>query len=116
MVALGVVALGTYSVMSQLVSTREREFSLRLIFGARPDALGRMVLLQVARIVIPGLAIGLLAAWLAAGALRAFLFGVQPTVGVRLRGRRALLLLLAFVAAIPCAVRAMRVDVREGTS
>src|SRR5213078_2600301 len=56
--ALGMIGLGSYGVMSQLVSTREREYALRLVFGAAPAALGRSVLTQLARLTVPGIAIG----------------------------------------------------------
>ena len=114
-VALGVVSLGTYGVMSQLVSTREREFALRLVFGARPAQLGRIVVAQVARIALPGIALGLVGAWLATGLLRTFLFGVQPTSVPVFGGAGAVLLVLTVAASIPCAARAMRVDARSGT-
>ena len=114
-VGLSVVALGAYAVMSQLVSTREREFALRLVFGARPVQLGRMVVVQVARIAIPGIAIGLLATSLAGGVLRTFLFGVQPTSPLVLGAAGVLMLALTIAAAMPSAVRAMRVNVRSGT-
>ena len=114
-VAMGVVALGTYSVMSQLVNTRQREFALRLVFGAQPVQLAQIVVLQVSRIALPGIALGVLAAWLAAGALRAFLFGVEPTSASILTAASSFLLVLTVAASIPCAVRAMRVDARTGT-
>jgi putative ABC transport system permease protein len=114
-VAIGVLALGAYGVMSQLVSTREREFALRLVFGARPTQLGRIVVMQVARITLPGITIGLVAAWLLVGALRTFLFGVEPTSASVFTAAAALLLVLTLAATIPCAVRAMRVDARTGT-
>ena len=114
-VAIGVVALGTYSVMSQLVSTREREFALRLVFGAHPAQLGRMVVAQVARIALPGIAIGLVGAWLLSGTLRTFVFGIDPASIPVLGASGAMLLALSIAATIPCALRAMRVDVRGGT-
>jgi len=52
-----------YGVMSQLVATREREYALRLVFGAAPGALGRAVLGQVARLTVPGVLVGLLVWW-----------------------------------------------------
>ena len=113
-VAVGIVSLGSYGVMSQLVSTREREFAVRLVFGARPDELGRMVLLQVARITLPGIVIGLVAMWLASGALKSFVFGVQPASAAVLAAAGVILLVLSVAATLPCAIRAMRVDVRRG--
>jgi hypothetical protein len=114
-VALGVVALGAYGVMSQLVSTRQREFALRIVFGARPTQLGSIVMLQAARITLPGIAIGLVAAWLLGGALRTFVFGVDPASVPVFGTAGAVLLVLTAFATIPSAVRAMRVDARGGT-
>ena len=114
-VAVGIVALGSYGVMSQLVSTREREFAVRLVFGASPGELGRIVLVQVARITVPGIAIGLAAMWLANGALKSFVFGVQPGSAAVLATSGVALLVLSVLASLPCAIRAMRVDVRRGT-
>lgn len=113
-VAVGIVALGSYGVMSQLVSTREREFAVRLVFGARPEQLGRAVVLQVARITVPGIVVGLVAMWLLSGALKSFVFGVQPTSAVVLATSGAMLLVLSLAATLPCAIRAMRVDMRRG--
>jgi putative ABC transport system permease protein len=112
--AVGIVSLGSYGVMSQLVSTREREFAVRLVFGARPDELGRMVLLQVARITLPGIVLGLGGMWLASGALKSFVFGVQPASVAVLAAAGLILLALSVAASLPCAVRAMRVDIRRG--
>lgn len=114
LVAVGIVSLGSYGVMSQLVSTREREFAVRLVFGARPEQLGQTVVLQVARITLPGILVGLAVMWMLSGALRSFVFGVQPTSAVVLATSGVLLLVLSIVAALPSALRAMRVDLRRG--
>ena len=114
-VALGVVSLGTYAVMSQLVSTREREFALRVVFGARPAQLGQLVVVQVIRIAVPGIAIGLAGSWLLGATLRAFLFGVEPTSPSVLTLAGALLFALTLVVTAPSALRAMRVNLRRGT-
>jgi predicted permease len=113
-VAVGIVSLGSYGVMSQLVSTREREFAVRLVFGARPDELGRMVLLQVARITLPGIIVGLAAIRLASGALKSFVFGIQPASVAVLTASGLILLALSVIATLPCAIRAMRVDLGRG--
>jgi len=113
-IAVGIVSLGSYGVMSQLVSTRERELALRLVLGARPAALGRSVITQVARITLPGVAVGLLAMWLLSGALKTFVFGVAATSPIVLAASGALLIVITLMATLPCAVRATRVDVRSG--
>jgi predicted permease len=113
-VAVGIVSLGSYGVMSQLVSNRERELAVRLVFGARPNQLGASVLVQVAWLTIPGVALGLAAVWSASGLLDAFVFGVQARSPLVLASAGAALLLLAVIATLPPALRAMRVDIRRG--
>jgi putative ABC transport system permease protein len=114
LVAVGIVALGCYGVMSQLVASRERDFATRLVFGAGPADLGSSVLHQVVRITLPGVVIGCAAAWLSSSALKPFVFGVAPhslpvTASVGLS-----VLMLAGAASLPPARRAMRVDIRKG--
>ena len=112
-VAVGIVSLGSYGVMSQLVSNREREFAVRLVFGAQPTKLGVSVIAEVAKLTLPGVALGLAAVWSASGLLSAFVFGVQARSPAVLAGAGGGLLLLAAVAALPPALRAMRVDIRR---
>jgi putative ABC transport system permease protein len=110
--AIMIAGLGSYGVMRQLVANREREFAVRLVFGATPSDLGREVLLQVTRLTIPGVVAGLIGAWFAARLLRAFVFGVDPRSVSVLLSVSAGVLLLATVSAIPSMLRAMRLDAR----
>src|SRR5215208_5342709 len=113
-VAVGIVSLGSYGVMSQLVSNRERELAVRLVFGARPTQLGASVLAQVARLTVPGIALGLAAVWSASSLLETFVFGVQARSPLVLAGAGGALLVLAVIATLSPVVRAMRVDIRRG--
>ena len=113
-VAVGIVSLGSYGVMTQLVSNRERELAVRLVFGARPTQLGASVIAQIARLTVPGVAVGLAVVWSASGLLNAFVFGVQARSPAVLAGAGGVLLLLAVIATLPPALRAMRVDIRRG--
>ena len=79
--AIVMAMLGCYGVMRQLVATREREYAMRLVFGASPAELGRSVLRQVARLTVPGVVVGLLAVILLGGLLKRFVFGVDPRSG-----------------------------------
>jgi len=115
-VAVGIISLGSYGVMSQLVSNRERELAVRLVFGAQPTKLGASVIAQVARLTLPGVALGLAAVWWASGLLDAFVFGVQARSMSVLASAGGGLLLLAVLATLPPAIRAMRVDIRRGIS
>jgi predicted permease len=110
-VAGGIVALGSYGLMSQLVATREREFAVRLAVGAATGRIGSQVWGQAARITGPGVAAGLGASWLVSGAVSPFLFGVDARSFPVMAAVAAGTLLLLAVATLPTAVRAMRVKV-----
>jgi putative ABC transport system permease protein len=111
--AIVIATLGCYGVMRQLVATREREYATRLVFGASPAELGRSVVRQVARLTLPGVFLGLATVILLGGVLRRFVFGVDPRSVVVLAAVGAGMLVIGIAAALPSAVRAMRVDVRR---
>ena len=110
--ALAIAALGSYGVMSQLVATREREYALRLVFGAAPRDLGHSVLLQLARLTLPGIAGGVLVVVLLGGTLERFVFGVAPRSVVVLGTVTLVMLSIALLATLPSMLRAMRIDIR----
>ena len=114
--AVMIAGLGSYGVMRQLVANRERELSLRLVFGAVPADLAREVLIQVARLTVPGVLLGLAGAWLTASLLRRFVFGIDPRSLAVLAIVGSAVLVLATAAALPSVLRAMRLDPRSGTS
>lgn len=113
-VGVGVVLLGTYGIMSQLVANRERELAVRLVFGASPARLGASVIAQMARLTVSGIVAGLAGVWAAAGVLSTFVFGVASRSVVVYGTAGGILLTLAAVASMPAAIRAMRVDMRRG--
>ena len=113
--AVMIAGLGSYGVMRQLVANRERELSLRLVFGAVPSDLAKEVLKQVARLTVPGVLIGLLGAWMAANLLRTFVFGVNPRSAPMLIAVSVGVLALATMAAMPSVLRAMRLDAKSTT-
>jgi putative ABC transport system permease protein len=111
--AIGMAMLGCYGVMRQLVATREREYAVRLVFGATPGELGRSVLRQVGRLTVPGVILGLVAVILLGNVLRRFVFGVDPRSVVVLSAVSVGMLVIGVAAALPSVVRAMRVDIRR---
>jgi hypothetical protein len=115
-VAVGIVALGSYGVMSQLVSNRERELGGASRVRRAADAARGIRHRQVARLTVPGIALGLAAVWSASGLLTAFVFGVQARSPLVLASAGGALLVLAVIATLPPALRAMRVDIRRGIS
>jgi predicted permease len=77
--AILLAAIGIYGVMSYWVTQRSGEIGIRLALGAtRSDVVG-LVLRQGFRIVLGGLGLGLIGAWLSTRALRTLLFNVSAT-------------------------------------
>jgi predicted permease len=74
--ALLLAVLGLYGVIALSVQARRRELGVRLALGARPGALVRLVVGEGMRLVVVGVALGLVGAAAVAGALRALLYGV----------------------------------------
>lgn len=108
--ALVLAAAGIYGVMAHLVALRTPEIGVRLTLGARPIAVMRQVLGEGIVQAAIGLAIGLGASLALMRGLRAILFGVEPTDPLTLIAVGASLLVVAILAVLVPAIRAMRVD------
>ncbi len=74
--ALLVAAVGVYSVLAFSVARRRREIGIRAALGAERSALVAMVVRHAVRLVVVGLAAGLVAAVFIGRALDSVLFGV----------------------------------------
>ena len=103
-------ALGTYGVVSFLVSQRTQEIGVRMALGASPRRVLRMVLANVARWAFGGAALGLAGAWLGARLLESLLFEVRAHDPFLLGASVMILLGVTCVAAWIPARRASRVD------
>ena len=108
--ALGLAAIGVYGVMSLIVSERTREVGVRLALGAEPAALLRMIVMQAAKLAGIGVAIGLLVALPLAPLLDSQLYGIRSFDPVTFVTVPLLLLIIAALAAIVPARKAMRID------
>jgi putative ABC transport system permease protein len=103
--ALVLTACGIYAVSAQGVELRRRELGIRSALGASPRSLVTQVLGADAKVVVIGLAAGLLIARLASGAAAKLTFGVRATDPMTYAAVAAL---LAAVAAAACALPAVR--------
>ena len=109
-VALVLSAVGTYGVISYLVTQRRPEIGVRIALGASVQGVSRLVVMQSLRLASLGIAIGLAAAWATTRLLSRLLFGVSPTDPVVLASVAATLALVAALAAFAPARRAARID------
>jgi predicted permease len=108
--ALILGTIGVYGVLSQFVSRRLRDWSLRVALGLTPARLMTQIVRRGAMLVLLGVAVGLGVTAVAARLLSAFFFGVTATDPLTLLGSGALLLLVGVAATLVPAFRAGRAD------
>jgi predicted permease len=108
--ALLLAALGTYGVMSYVVTARTNEIGVRIALGAtQSDVLGQ-ILRRVLLLAGSGLLAGLLGAFLASRFLGTLLYGVEPTDLATYVAASALLMAASLLAGYIPARRAANVD------
>jgi ABC-type antimicrobial peptide transport system permease subunit len=103
--ALVLTMAGIYGMMAGLVAERTRELGLRAAVGATAGQIVGLVLRFGARVTGVGLAIGVAGAVIGTRLMRAMLYGVSH-LDVVTYG--AVVLVLAVMATIACAVPALR--------
>jgi ABC-type antimicrobial peptide transport system permease subunit len=113
-VAGALAAIGVYGMFSWIVALRTRELAIRLALGARPSAIGGIILRQSASLATVGLLAGLALVRAGEGALSRVLYEVSPSDVAALTAASLLLLVAALGAGLAPARRAMRVDPVEG--
>ncbi len=108
--AVGVGAIGVYSLIAYIVSWRTREIGIRLALGSPRWQIVRMVIKQSLSLAIAGSIVGLAAADASAHVLRRFLFEVSPFDPITFLAVPFLMAFLALLAAYIPARRAASVD------
>jgi predicted permease len=103
--ALTLVALGLFGVVSFATGRRAKEIALRMVLGANGADVARAVLVDAAIAVAAGAAAGLALAVPGARLLRGFLAGVEPIDPLSFGGA---LLILAVAAVAACWLPARR--------
>jgi predicted permease len=111
--ALILGAVGLYGVLSYVVSERTREIGVRLALGAQTGAVRRMVVVQGAKVIGAGIALGLLVAVVSTRALGSMLYGVQADDVVTFVGTAFAMVLIGLGASYLPARRASNVDPME---
>jgi len=109
-VALILAAVGIYGVMSYSFSQRAHEVGIRVALGAQRLDILRLALGEGMRIVVIGLAAGLVGAAIVTRVFRSMLFEVTPSDPATFVSVAAILAAVAFFACFIPARRATRVD------
>jgi predicted permease len=109
-IGLVLAAIGLYGVMSYSVSRRTREIGIRIALGSQLSAVHRLILRQGMVLTVIALALGLPAAFVVAGLLSSFLYGIRPHDTMTFTMVPLFLAVVAFVACWVPAWRATRID------
>ena len=108
--ALLLAAIGTYGVMSYMVSQGFREIGIRIALGATPRAILKLVLRRGWELSASGVIVGLLGAFALTRLLRSQIFGVGITDPFTFLAAILILIAIALIASYVPARRAARVD------
>jgi ABC-type antimicrobial peptide transport system permease subunit len=108
--SLALACIGLYGVISYAVARRTRELGVRIALGATRGAVVWLVLRESGRLVLAGVAVGLVAALFGVRILTSLLYGVQSTDVLTFATVPAILAVVALLASAIPARRATRVD------
>ena len=109
-VAFLLAAIGIYGVMAYTFSRRIGEIGLRMALGAQRSDILKIVLGEGARMVVFGVAAGLIGSAMLTRFLQTMLFEIKPTDPVTFGVLTILLVSVALLACLIPAQRATRVD------
>lgn len=108
--ALLLGTIGLYGLVAYSVSQRTREIGIRMALGAQRGNVLQMVLSQGVRLIVPGVAIGIVAAMLSSYLMRSMLFGIHSWDPVIFVAVTAVLAIVTLAASYIPARSATKVD------
>jgi predicted permease len=108
--ALVLAAIGTYGVLSYLVTRQSQEIGIRMALGADRSAILRQFLTRGLVLAGIGVVTGLAGALLLSRLIRSLLFGISPDDPVTLALVAGVMVVVSVVACVVPAWRATRVD------
>jgi ABC-type antimicrobial peptide transport system permease subunit len=110
LLALALAAVGTYGILSYLVTERRREIGIRMALGANRGSVLGMVMGQGMLLAVAGVVIGVIGALGVNRVMATLLFGVEPTDPATIAGVVAAIGGVALLACYVPARRATLVD------
>jgi ABC-type antimicrobial peptide transport system permease subunit len=108
--ALLLSAIGIYGVVSYVVDQRTTEIGIRMALGARGRVILGLIVRQGAKLVIAGVVLGVGGALALSPVMGRLIYGVPSTDPVTLGVAAAVVIVLALVAILVPAWRAMRLE------
>lgn len=108
--ALFLAMIGLYGALSYVVTLRRMEFGIRMALGALPGSILRLVMKDVAAVLLGGLLAGAGISFMAVRLLQKMLFGLGVHDPLTIATAVGLLSVVALLAGYLPARRAMRVD------
>jgi predicted permease len=108
--AILMAAAGLYALLSYDSNQRQREFGIRAAVGARRIDVAALVLRDLLRILVPGMAVGLVSSYFLARLLSSTLYNIRPDDSISLASAVALILLIGVVAGWRPIYTAIRTD------
>ncbi len=113
-IALGLAALGIYSVLSYAVNQRQQELSVRMALGAQPRDVLWLVVRQGLTLTLVGAAAGAAGAFALGRTLSSLLYGVSSGDALAFGVAVALATITALAACVLPARRAASIDPLQG--
>lgn len=108
--AILLACIGLYGLMSYSVEQRTLEFGIRLALGAEAGSLRNMIVGHAMLLAGAGIVLGLAGAFGLTRLMAGLLFAVKPTDPAVFAGVAVLLALVALIASLWPAQRAVRID------
>jgi putative ABC transport system permease protein len=110
--ALGLMlaTVGLYGIMSFRVRWKFREIGIRLAIGAQPSDVRRMILMQSLKVILAGVAVGVLGALALNRLIGSLLYGVSPTDPLTFAFAIGILVLVGLAASLLPARQASKID------
>jgi putative ABC transport system permease protein len=108
--ALVLAAIGLFGLVRFNVTQRVQEIGVRMALGAQPGDVLKMLFVQSGRLVLAGIAAGLVATFIFTRAMATQLYGVSPADPVPFLVTAAILSAVALLAIYIPARRALAVD------
>jgi predicted permease len=109
-VAVGLAAVGLYTLLAFAVRQRTAEIGVRVALGATAAGVVRMTLGQSAKLVVAGLLLGLCGSAILSTSIRSLLFGVEPINPLNLMLASAVVVVAGLSGTLAPAMRAARID------